>query len=422
MAHWMNLGQILPVNAKKFPEKTAFKDSTRSFTFRQFNERVNRLSNAFLAHGVGKGDKVAVLLENSIEICELYHVAAKTGIVIVPINFRLVGPEILYILNDSGARALFVHDEFFGEVEKIRGEIENIPRDSFFVVGENVVVEGCGGYEQFLGTGQSGEPGIPVDPEDPWVLLYTSGTTGKSKGVIRSHESYVAFYLINGIDFSFNEKDVCLNVMPLCHVNSTFFTFNVTYVGGGVFVHPARHFDPGEIFATIEREKITFISLVPTHYQLILEVSPERRKKYDLSSIEKLLCSSAPARKETKLGIMDCFPGVSLYEGYGSTEAGIVTVLKPDEQLRKLGSIGRESTGTDFIKILDDGGNPVSRGEVGELFSRGPMLFDEYYGMPEKTRDSLRGEWFSARDMAYEDGEGYYYLVDRKDNLIITGG
>jgi acyl-CoA synthetase (AMP-forming)/AMP-acid ligase II len=421
MAFWINLGQILPVNAKKFPDKTAMRDAKRSFTFREFNERVNALSHALLHSGLHRGDKIAVLLENSIEICELYHAAAKTGLVIVPINFRLVGKEILYILENSDSRALFVHDEFCGEVDRIRDNVKNITRDNYFAVGDRQV-EGYMSYERFLENRSTGEPGISVNPEDPWVLLYTSGTTGKPKGVVRSHESYIAFYLINGIDFGFNEHDICLNVMPLCHVNSTFFTFNVTYVGGTVFIHPARHFDPEEVFAIIQREKITFISLVPTHYQLILEVDAERRTRYDLRSIRKLLCSSAPARKETKLGIMECFSGVQLFEGYGSTEAGIVTVLKPGEQLRKLGSIGRESSGTDFVKILDEEGKPVSRGQVGELYSRGPMLFDEYYRMPEKTRESFRGEWFSARDMAYEDEEGYYYLVDRKDNLIITGG
>ena len=123
-----------------------------------------------------------------------------------------------------------------------------------------------------------------------------------------------------------------------------------------------------------------------------------------------------------KLAVMEFFPGVELYEAYGSTEAGIVTVLKPDDQLRKLGSIGYESLGTDFVKILDDDGNEVSVGEIGELYSRGPMLFDEYYKMPEKTAASFNGGWFSAGDMAKRDEDGFFEIVDRKDNLIITGG
>jgi acyl-CoA synthetase (AMP-forming)/AMP-acid ligase II len=182
-----------------------------------------------------------------------------------------------------------------------------------------------------------------------------------------------------------------------------------------------------EILEIIEREKITFISLIPTHYNLILSMPEEARKLdsgrgFDVSSIRKLLCSSAPVWKDMKLAIMEFFPGVELYEAYGSTEAGIVTVLKPEDQMRKLGSIGFESLGTDFVKILGEDGNEVDVGEIGELYSRGPMLFDEYYKLPEKTASSFRGEWFSAGDMARRDEDGFFEIVDRKDNLIITGG
>ncbi|MCP4686894.1 MAG: long-chain fatty acid--CoA ligase, partial [Desulfobacterales bacterium] len=228
-------------------------------------------------------------------------------------------------------------------------------------------------------------------------------------------------YLINAVDFRFNEHDVCMNVMPLCHINSVFFTFTFLYIGATVYIHPARSFRPVEILEIIEREKISFISLIPTHYNLILNVS-EDAKKYDLGSVKKLLCSSAPARKDVKLAIMEFFPGVQLFEGYGSTEAGIVTVLKPEDQMKKLGSIGQESLGTDLVRILDEQGNEVADGEVGELYSRGPMLFDGYYKLPEKTKASFNGEWFSAGDMARRDPDGFYEIVDRKDNMIITGG
>ncbi len=296
--------------------------------------------------------------------------------------------------------------------------------------------------------------------------------------MLRTHKSYVAFYFINAIDFGFTENDLCLNVMPLCHVNSTFFSFTFTYVGGAIYVHPARNFDPVDILEIIQREKTTFVSLIPTHYNLILNVPPNISKKYDVSSIKKLLCSSAPARKEMKKAVMEFFPGVQLYEGYGSTEAGIVTTLKPHEQFTKLGSIGRESLGTDSVKILDEHGYEVPAGTVGELFSKGPMMFKEYYKMPEKTLKSFRvplrmrnaevgagkpehgtpdaelriancelrtvpagqeargtryvsppstGQaletaWFSAGDLATKDSDGYFWLVDRKDNMIITGG
>jgi len=419
MAHWMNLGQHLKLNAKKYPDTVALKDVDRSYTYPETNCRVNRLAHSLMGLGLEKGDKVAVLLENSIEIIEVYLATAKSGLIIVPINFRLVGPEVEYIVNNSDAKAFIVHDEFTPVVDGIKSDLLNIPPNSYIAVGNEC--DGYANYERFIADASEEEPDVIVAPEDTWVLIYTSGTTGKPKGVVRSHASHIAFYLINGIDFGFDEHDVCMNVMPLCHINSTFFTFTFTYIGATVYIHPARSFRSEEILEIIELEKVTFISLIPTHYNLILGVSEEARKR-DVSSIKKLLCSSAPARKSMKLAIMDFFPGVQLYEGYGSSEAGIVTVLKPEDQMRKLGSIGYETLGTDFVKILDEQGYEMPQGEVGELYSRGPMLFDEYYKLPEKTADSHRGEWFSAGDMARMDEEGFFQIVDRKDNMIITGG
>ena len=419
MAAWLNLGQILKVNARKFPNTVVLKDSKRSFTYPETNKRVNRLSHSLLSLGLEKGDKVAVFLENCIEIVEIYLACAKTGLVIVPINFRLIDKDVEYIANNSDAKAFIVHDEFAPMIDTIKPNLKGIKPERFIVIGSET--EGYKEYEDFIKDSPDTEPDCVVEPKDTWVLLYTSGTTGKPKGVVRSHESYIAFYLINAVDFGFNEHDVCLNIMPLCHVNSTFFSFTFTYIGGSMYIHPARQFRAEEILEIIEREKVTFISLIPTHYNLILNVS-EDAKKRDKSSIRKLLCSSAPVRMDMKKAIMEFFPGVDLYEGYGSTEAGIVTVLKPEDQLRKLGSIGFESLGTDFVKILDDKGNEVPVGEVGEIYSRGPMLFDEYYKLPEKTAFSFKNGWFSAGDMGRQDEDGYFTIVDRKDNMIITGG
>jgi len=321
----MNLGQLLKVNAVKFPKTIALMDKDRSYTYPQTNTRVNKLSHSLLSLGLVKGDRVAVLMENSIEIVEIYLATAKTGIVIVPINFRLVSHEVEYIVENSDAKALVVHDEFISTIEPIKNNLKNIPFENYVIVGGNR--EGFHEYEAFISDSNDTEPNLTVDPKDTWILIYTSGTTGKPKGVLRSHESHIAFYLINAVDFGFNEHDICMNVMPLCHINSTYFTFIFTYIGGTVYIHPAQSFKPGEILEIVEKKKITFISLIPTHYNLILS-APDEDKKRNVSSIRKLLCSSAPARKNMKLAIMDFFKGVELYEGYGSTEAEIVTVLK----------------------------------------------------------------------------------------------
>ncbi len=420
MAHWLNLGEMLKMNARKYPRTICLMDAERRYTFPETNARVNRLAHALRGLGLEKGDRVSALLENCIEFVELYLAAAKLGLVVNPINFRLVGPEVEYIVTHAESRAFVVHDAFGDTVDGIRAGLSDIPADRYVVVGQPR--DGYVSFEALLEQGEDTEPEADVRPADPWILLYTSGTTGKPKGVVRSHESYVAFYLINAVDFDFRPGDMVLNIMPLCHVNTTYFTFNHTYIGASTYVHPAQGFDPRELLRVIERSRATFLSLIPTHYALMLAIPEPERQRYDVSSMKKLLCSSAPARVEHKKAIMRWFEGVALYEGYGSTEAGIVTTLFPHEQLAKPGSIGKESLGTDQVKILDEDKKPVPRGEIGELYSRGPMLFDEYFKAPEQTAAAHAGEWFSAGDMAYQDEDGYYFLVDRKHNMIISGG
>jgi len=419
MSFWLNLGQIQKLNAKKFKDTVALMDKNRSFTYPALNSRVNQLAHSLTSLGLQKGDKLAVILENCIEIVELFMATAKTGIIMVPINFRLASPEVEYIVNNSDAKAFVVHDLFADTVRPIKDKLKNIPLENYVMVGQTE--EGYREYEAFIRDADDHEPDVELDAKDTWILIYTSGTTGKPKGVIRSHESHIAYYLHNAVDFGFNEKDVCLNVMPLCHINSIFFTFTFLYIGGSAYIHPAIGFKPEEILEIIEKKKITFISMIPTHYTLILN-APEDVKKRDVSSIRKLLCSSAPGRKSMKQAVMEFFSGVELYEAYGSTEGGIVTILKPEYQMTKLGSIGFEALGSDLIKILDDDGNEVPQGEIGELYSRGPMLFDKYYKLPDQTAESFKHGLFSAGDMARRDEDGFYYLVDRKKNMIITGG
>ena len=418
---WLNIGESLNVNARKYPDKIALKDARCTRTFPELDERTNKLANGLLGLGLEKGDKVAVLSNNCVEFMEIYLAAAKAGLVIVPINFRLTGSDMLYIIDNSEARAVVALETYCETIDSIRADLHRIDPDRTICIGEPTV-EGYRPYEELLEAGSPELPRVKVAPADTWVLMYTSGTTGRPKGVVRSHRSYIAFFLINQVEFGYRDDDYGMIIMPLSHVNSTFYSFVFTYMGAGVYVHREFNFDPEELLGLIHEERITFTSMIPTHYALILDLPDEVKKRYDVSSIRSLLCSSAPVRKQAKLDIMEFFPKVRLFEAYGSTEAGTVTVLKPEEQLTHLGSIGRECVGTDRIKVLDEDGNEVPVGEVGELFSRGPMMFDKYYKLPEKTAQAFRGEWFSAGDMVRRDEDGYYTIVDRKDNMIITGG
>jgi len=422
MSRWMHAGEIIRMGAYFYPDKMGAKDLYRSLTFREWNERCCRLANGLLGLGLEKNDKVAILAYNCLEWMEIYGAVAKAGLVAVPIMFRLTPVEYEYILHNSEAKAFIVAGAFTEGVDSIRSELTNIPASNFIFFGDGSVPEGYTHYEDLIAGASAEEPGMKVDHKDAWVIMYTSGTTGKPKGVVRSHESFMAQYLTNIIELGFNRDDIGLMVMPMCHINSIFYSFVFTYTYGGVCVYNVVSFDPQHLLKTLAEERITFTSLVPTHYIMMLALPEEVKNSFDVSCVRKLMCSSAPARRDTKIEIMNYFKNSELYEAYGSTEAGLVTLLRPDDQMRKLGSIGRELIATDRIKLLDPDGNEVPVGEVGELYSRTPMIFDEYWKMPEVTKAAFHGEWFSAGDMARMDEDGYYTLVDRKKNMIITGG
>jgi len=416
----LTIGEIVRVNAKKYPDKLAFKDERRSLTFTQLDERTNRLANALLGLGMRKGDKISVVLQNCLEFVEVYLACAKAGIVVAPVNWRLSPAEAEYVVNNSDARALITCVDCFQLVEEIKHKVK-VDAGLYVHIGDKAP-EGYLDYEQMIKQASAEPPEVEVKGDDTWVILHTSGTTGTPKGVVRSHASYSAFYMINEVEFSFKPDDYAFIMMPLFHVNSTFYAFVFTYIGAAVYIHRERKFDPAEVLRIIEKERITFTSMIPTHYALIFGLSEDERRRYDMCSIRTLLTSSAPVRRDMKLAIMDFFKGALLFEAYGSTEAGLVTLLRPEDQFKKLESIGRECIGTDTIKLLDEKGREVGVGDIGELYSRGPMMFDSYYKLPEKTKASRRGDYFSAGDLARRDEEGFYYLVDRKDNMIITGG
>jgi acyl-coenzyme A synthetase/AMP-(fatty) acid ligase len=256
--------------------------------------------------------------------------------------------------------------------------------------------------------------------DDTWVIMYTSGTIGKPKGVVRTHESHMAHYLLGNINMGVLPSDKSMIVMPMCHVNSIQFSFAYTLVTASVFIYNGVGFDPEDLLRTIGKYEITFTSLVPAHYRMLMDLSDDIKENINVTSIRQLLISSAPAGRDLKIEIMDYFRNAELWEAYGSTEGGLATLLRPEDQFKKLGSIGKEIFGIDKIKLLDENRNEVPDGEVGELFYRAPCVFKEYLKEPEKTKDVFEGEWFSAGDMARRDKDGYFTLVDRKTNRIIT--
>lgn len=422
---WVTIGEAIRMYSERTPNKVATLDKKRKLTYKQWNERANRLANALKGLGIEKGDRVAVLAYNCIEWMEIYAASAKAGFIVVPVMFRLAPPEMRYVINHSGSKALIYSEDFNETVNLIS---RDIPEVKVYIKFNGIECEcGCEDettyyYEGLIEKASSDEPQVKVDNKDIWIIMYTGGTTGLPKGVVKTHESLVAQFLVTAYEKGFNETDIGMVVMPLCHINSVYYGFTFTYIGATCFVYPMKSFDPEDLLKTISDERITFTSLVPTHYIMILALPDSVKTKYNVDCIKKLLCSSAPVRRDTKLQILEFFKNSQLFEAYGSTEAGIVTILRPHEQLTKLGSIGREVIGIDRIKLLNENGEEVGVGEVGELYSRGPMMFSGYWNEPEKTKKAFIGDYFSAGDMAYKDEDGFYYLVDRKANMIITGG
>lgn len=416
----LSMGQMLSVHALSRPEKIGARDLARSMTFREWNARACRLGNALLGLGLAKGERVAVLAYNCVEWLEIYAAAAKAGLIAVPINFRLVGEDIRYILQDCGARAFIVQEALLGAVEGLRGRVP-VEEQGWIQLG-GVPGAGFTGYEALLAGGAEREPPVEVLPQDTWVLLYTSGTTGKPKGAMRSHASHVLLNYATLLDMGFSAQDTCLLVMPLCHANSVNFLSAFAYAGATCAVYDRRSFDPEEMLAAMAATRASFTSLVPTHYIMMQGLPAATKARHDVDCVRKLLISSAPARRDTKLAILEQFRHAELYELYGSTEQGWATLLRPDEQLTKLGTVGREYTGSGRVKLLDENDREVPEGEVGELYSRTPWCFSGYWNLPQKTAEAFHGPWLSVGDMAFRDAEGFYTLVDRKNNMIISGG
>jgi fatty-acyl-CoA synthase len=292
-------------------------------------------------------------------------------------------------------------------IEAVRSDV-SVPVENFIMFGGARRCPGYRAYEDLIANASDAPPSVNVSADDPKILMYTSGTTGRPKGAVLNHRSSAMLALVTEVEMGLTGRDAALLVMPMCHGNCT--------------VYSRKSFDPEHLVHTLFDAGATFTSLVPTHYIMILGLPAAVRNRYKVDAVRTLMISSAPARPDTKLGIMEYFTNSGLFEAYGSTEAGWVTMLHPDEQFSKLGSVGRECIGSRPIRLLDPDGNDVPEGETGELYSCTAYAFDGYWKLPEKTKEAFRGDYCTVGDLARRDEEGYVYLVDRKSNMIISGG
>jgi long-chain acyl-CoA synthetase len=405
-------------NAQTFPDRDAVVCGRVRYTWSQWNARINQLAHAMRTLGIGEGDKIAMLLHNRHEFLEIGQAAIKIGAVMVPLNYRLRGREIEYILNNSDARALFTSEEFLGEIVPLMDAVPGITGGHYVLVGGGAA-PGFAPYERLL----EGQPtSEPPDQGPPGMnaMIYTSGTTGRPKGVFRKGgiDPQLLMGIVQGFGLQYG-SEVQIVPAPLYHSAPSLGSSLTIALGGTVVI--MEKFDPEEFLALVDREKVTSSLVVPTIVKRVLALPDEVKGRYDVSSLRSLVVGAAPFPLETKLAAIEFF-GDCVYEYYGSTDAGLNTILPPSEQRARPSSCGRIVPGTD-IRILDDEGRELPTGEVGNIYvSNALVKAMQYYKDPGKTRDAFRGEHMTVGDMGYLDADGYLYIVDRKTDMVISGG
>ncbi|MDA8335252.1 MAG: AMP-binding protein [Peptococcaceae bacterium] len=422
----MNLADGLRINSWRCPDKTAVVFQDKRVTYAELNARANRFAHAMADLGIGRGDKVAIILYNCTEFLEIYHGLARLGAVSVPVNFRLVGTEREYIVRNSDAKAVILGTEFVSGLKP--GNLPKVAPGFYIAVGPKAdVPPGISCYEELLQGRPDSEPVVEASEADLFYFGYTSGTTGFPKGAMIQTRGTLEV-VRNAMARNANRADadmagrVLLAIMPVCHSNSIWATLITFWMGGTNVIFPSGKFDAEGVLATIEREKVTTTSMVPTMITRILELPEEIKSKYDIGSLTSLGSSSAPLLTKTKEEALKYFKNARFSEGYGSTETGALTTLRHKDQLRKIRSIGKPNPGIEIKLVAETGEEVREPGQVGVLWAKAPSAFIGYYKDQAKTREAINGEWSTAGDLAYFDEEGYYFLVDRKNDMIISGG
>ncbi len=410
---------ILAMHAAAQPDRLAVvTDAGETRTYAQLNARVNRVASVLQRLGLQRGDRSVQMAYNSIHGPEIGHALRKLQCVATPMNYRLRGEEIAYLLNDSGARVVFAGPEFVPHIEAARPLVENAAERTFIaVVGEDEPPPGWESFERLLATGSEDEPDTPSEITGP-TMIYTAGTTGNPKGAYRPKgiDPAVIFQWIEV--FGLRGDDVHLLAGPGYHSAPSAFA-GLQHIMGATLV-VLRHFDPVEALRLIAEHRVTTTFMAPILVKRIVDLPAEVRERYDVSSMRALIVAAAPFPGDVKRRAVEYFGNV-VYEFYGATETGIVTVVGPEDLLRKPESCGRPLPGVE-LRLLDDAGNEVPVGQPGELWARHPGLFGEYLNKPEATQRNFRDGFFTVGDVAYLDEEGFVHICDRKVDMIISGG
>jgi fatty-acyl-CoA synthase len=397
------------------PGKEAVVDRGRRLNYRQLNRRVNCLSRALQGSGLKGGDRVSILAYNCLEFVEVIMAAAKLGLILVPLNWRLTPAELGFILNDSGAETLLFDPDLATLVEGVMGKA-TLERCVVFGAEEML---GARVYEPLLAaqSADEPEPDLTADLDTPHIIMYTAGTTGRPKGAVLSQGAGLWNALSLSLAMDFTSKDRNLLVLPMFHIGGIgLFTLPMLYVGGTVVIQ--RTFDPAQTLKLLQEEKITLLFGVPAIFLFLIQHADFSPQAFE--SVRMVMSGGAPlpvnlVKQYDQLGIV-------LQQGFGMSEAApSIATLTKDLALKKAGFIGRAVFHLE-ARVVNEAMDDAPVGEVGELVIRGPSLMQGYWNRPEATKEAFAGGWFHTGDLARMDEDGDLYIVDRKKDMFISGG
>ncbi|KLT16013.1 fatty-acyl-CoA synthase [Neobacillus vireti] len=413
----MNFSSVVNKWAEENPYKEVIVYENKRITYKELNDRVNALAQGLLSLGIEQGDRVGILVYNCSEFFETIFAVNRIGAIFLPLNFRLAPDELAYILGNAGAKALISEDDFHNEIDSIR---ENLPELQHYVSLSVTEDKSWKSYQKLIDSNLGTQVlDAHVELNDLHRLMYTSGTTSRPKGVKISFENLYWKNIGHIWNFNIGPDDKTLIVGPLYHVGGLDLpSTGVLYRGGSVVI--LRKFDPEQVLAAIEQEKPTNIWLAPAMVNMLLQF--EQAHRYNLDSIRFIIAGGERMPEPLIERVQKLFKNAWFCDAYGLTETvSGDTFLPRSKTFEKLGSVGKPCIHLD-MRVVDDDGNKVPPGEIGEIVFRGPKVTKGYWQDEESTKKSIRNGWFHTGDMGYVDEEGYLYITDRKKDMIVSGG
>ena len=410
-----HLRTLISRHAKYRPHHTAvvFKDTR--LTYREFNHSVNRLANAFVDMGIQKGDKIATILPNCLELLEIYWAVAKMGAVVVPLSTLLLGKGLQSLLVDADTKLVVTYHGFLETLDVIRPELKDISPDHYLVI-DAADSPGYQNYHALKAKAAYSDPeGIKIADDDHYNIIYSSGTTGLPKGIIHTHFVRSIYATLFASAFRMTPECKTLHTGSMVFNGPFVMMLPTFFLGGTYILHEL--FDAEAFIETVKNEKVTHVIMVPA--QLISILNSARFSTDAMQSLEAICSVGAPLHNEHKAELLKYLPG-RFYELYGLTE-GFATVLDKNDFMRKPGSVGIPTPMFE-MRIVDAKGNDLPCNETGEIVGRCPMMMPEYYKRPDLTREAIKDSWLYTGDLGYVDEDGFLYLVDRKKDMIISGG